>query len=1126
MPEMPQGTSAPPAQTRIGAGPVACEELLLADLEATVGPPGPDALERRVLIVVPSTSLRDHLLTRIAARFGRAVAGVACRTLHRVATEIVERAEGPPPSHEDLAPILARRFAAAEEPLRRSLGHLADGFAPLAGPVRDLLDAGLAPAHAEALLEVLREEGPAVASRPQVERAECVVRVAARVRAALEAPGLGRSSTLLERATEHVRTAAEPPLAPGAVAVFGFNDATGTATDLIEALLGRFGGRLYLDRPPDPGDPARVDFGVRFTRRFAERLAAMAPVTGPPASAPPARIEMFRAIGAAAEMREVAGRLRALLDAGAAPERIGIVARRLAPYGAALRTHFRRLGVPFSTAGAGGPATPAGRRMRAVADLMTRRGAVPLERWLEARAGPGAGAGPHEMRLALFGLGAGRLEEVPGLDLERRLERGAYRLPVRRGLRAAAEEGGDGRGRTGGVVAPRRRVPKADLERHMQAAGALCSRLERWEGERRLGGHLKHLGALLHGDLGWREGESPATDLLEAVDRATRGLDPGLELSLEELLLLLAGPLEKAAAGSFGGGGGGVQVLDVTEARGRTFENLFVVGLNRGVFPRSVREDPLLPDELRAVLGRSGFGVLPDLPAKLDGFDEERFLFAQLAAAAPRVTLSWLEVDDEGAAMSPSPLVERIRWSDRAGDGESWRETPLVGHLYAAPGRADRPAYESAIVAGIHGARADFAEILPLALEEGGRTPEEAEALAATRLAILEEIDPPWRDRRRPGPYFGFVGPPSSPADPRQAGDVWVTTLERLAACPWQTFLERLLRLEPYPDPLEVLPGIDALLVGQLVHHALEEIAGAALSPARLPLAEAASRSATRVPWPPAAELESLLRGHAEAVAAEHGIGVPGFPRALAAVARPYLDVARRLDWRAGGETGPATVAVEAEGAVEVVDPAGRPRTVRFKADRADRREPDASGAGETAPGAAGLVLTDYKTGRRGLSRAARADTRRSHFLAEVRSGRRLQAVAYALGGGEPARGRYLFLHPDLGDEPGRRQPSVESGDGDFAEAFAAAVRATLSAWDRGALFPRLVEPDQDREPRRCEYCEVAEACLRGDSGARARLRDWAEGAAAGESDGAFAAAAAVWELPARSRPGRPEGGR
>jgi inactivated superfamily I helicase len=76
-----------------------------------------------------------------------------------------------------------------------------------------------------------------------------------------------------------------------------------------------------------------------------------------------------------------------------------------------------------------------------------------------------------------------------------------------------------------------------------------------------------------------------------------------------------------------------VQVLRVVDARGRTFEHLFVMGLNRDLFPRGISEDPLLPDAIRAALERD---VLPDIPIKRRGFDEERYLFAGLLSASPR----------------------------------------------------------------------------------------------------------------------------------------------------------------------------------------------------------------------------------------------------------------------------------------------------------------------------------------------------------------------------------------------------------------------------------------------------------------------------------------------------------
>ena len=116
--------------------------------------------------------------------------------------------------------------------------------------------------------------------------------------------------------------------------------------------------------------------------------------------------------------------------------------------------------------------------------------------------------------------------------------------------------------------------------------------------------------------------------------------------------------------------------MDVTQARGRTFEHLFLLGLNRGEFPRTVREDPVFPDTLRRLLGREGYGVLPDLPVKRSGFDEERFLFAQLLASAPRVTLSWQEADNDNKVRTPSPLVERLRWSERGQQLDRWSRAP------------------------------------------------------------------------------------------------------------------------------------------------------------------------------------------------------------------------------------------------------------------------------------------------------------------------------------------------------------------------------------------------------------------------------------------------------------------
>src|SRR5262249_35070485 len=79
-----------------------------------------------------------------------------------------------------------------------------------------------------------------------------------------------------------------------------------------------------------------------------------------------------------------------------------------------------------------------------------------------------------------------------------------------------------------------------------------------------------------------------------------------------EMALLLERALEAAEPPRLGGEGAGVQVLSATHARGCTFEHLFVLGMNRDVFPRGFAEDALMPDTLRRRLR----DVLPEMPVK------------------------------------------------------------------------------------------------------------------------------------------------------------------------------------------------------------------------------------------------------------------------------------------------------------------------------------------------------------------------------------------------------------------------------------------------------------------------------------------------------------------------------
>ncbi|MBS1106180.1 MAG: hypothetical protein H6Q91_1682, partial [Deltaproteobacteria bacterium] len=312
-------------------------------------------------------------------------------------------------------------------------------------------------------------------------------------------------------------------------------------------------------------------------------------------------------------------------------------------------------------------------------------------------------------------------------------------------------------------------------------------------------------------------------------------------------------------------------------------------------------------------------------------------------------------------------------------------------------------------------------------------------------------------------------------------------------------FLRRELRLEAAPDALDALPAISTSVVGNVVHATLQRVVDRAVgkrSEDHEPLRVAFARGAVRAPWPEPAELEAIAAEEALRVAAVEGVRIPGFARAVARRALAMIEVARARDW--SDPDGLAVLGAELAGDVVVRDAAGRERRIGFIVDRADL----AGGV---------LRLTDYKTGTP-VSTVTGEPKKREKLLDAVSEGRALQSVAYlaaaqALGAAQ-AEGRLLYLREGLDDRS--RAFVARHDDAELLAAFGATARTALAAFDAGTLFPRLVEPEKDEEPSACEWCEVAAACLRGESNPRARLREWAAAEAA-RHDAASAADRALF---------------
>jgi hypothetical protein len=385
---------------------------------------------------------------------------------------------------------------------------------------------------------------------------------------------LERSSTLLARAAQVVRDRLAGQAS--AVLIYGYSDATGLAIDFIQSLLQVFGGRFYLDRPPDPAAPDQTDVGAVFSRNFTERLiSSISDRHEDNEKSGPFHVKMFKALGGDAEVRETGLRIRRLLDGGAEPESIGVAARALEPYRESIRTQFTRLGIPFSGIGASGPGDPSTYRARAVLDLLRQHARAPVERWIESR-DPGALAAPgFDLRLAFHTLGAGRLEEAGNVRVTEIAHRGFLKLPVCSGLSATEPEEEDRRRRT---FAKMRRVPQDALAAEVRKAKDVLRLLAPKRTGRTSREHLERLDSLLTNELDWDPQETVTAELIDSANSAVRGLPPDFSLSDDEFLDLLREAWAENRPTPLGGKGGGVQILDVIEARSRTFDHLFLPG--------------------------------------------------------------------------------------------------------------------------------------------------------------------------------------------------------------------------------------------------------------------------------------------------------------------------------------------------------------------------------------------------------------------------------------------------------------------------------------------------------------------------------------------------------------------
>jgi hypothetical protein len=589
--------------------------------------------------------------------------------------------------------------------------------------------------------------------------------LAAAYRSELDRLGLWDRDGLRRRAAE--RLASDLDAWHGEpVFAYGFEDLTAAEWAVLVALAGRTDVAVSL-----PYEPSRPAFAA--LRRTADDLAALAdgrieelppgsaqhlpPAVAhverflfedEPAAAPPidGDIRFFEGAGVRGTAELVADEVAGLIRGGTAAERIGLAVDSPERWRAVLEAAFGALEVPWA----------------AEAQLRLPQTAV----------------GEALLSLLRFTwLGGGRRDLFAFL-----------RSPFS-GLQRTSVDFVEGRLRGRAISAPERveeeseklRGAEVPLLAELRAAATPVAGAGR---------AVTAFASLAHGLRGSASGDAAIADL-RALDAVLRTLG-----ELAELEQAGGGPLpaeevvsalERTTVRPVGARERGrVAVLDLARVRTRSFDVLFVLGLEEGSLPRRGRGTPFLDDERRRALG----GRLE----RPDPVERDRYLFyTACTRATRRLVLVREAATDEGSPREPSPFWTEVVRLFPPDDVARWtRRRPLSAltwPLVEAPSERERVRTVARLAA------TDVEEASALAAANGW-----SRRLERARGAFERET------RLRSPAVLDWLANRTTFA---------ATELERFADCSSAWLVERVV------DPKTIDAEPDPMLRGQIAHTAL-----------------------------------------------------------------------------------------------------------------------------------------------------------------------------------------------------------------------------------------------------------------------------------------------------------------
>lgn len=577
--------------------------------------------------------------------------------------------------------------------------------------------------------------------------------------------------------------------------------------------------------------------------------------------------------------------------------------------------------------------------------------------------------------------------------------------------------------------------------------------LERLSASDSWGGWLSKLGELA------RLALAQPDRVLELLSQLEPMADVG-PVSIHEVQLVLGKSLTQLSSRGRGPASGRVFVASIDDARGLSFDVVFVPGLAEKMFPQKVSEDPLLLDGARAQLSdllRNDERVALERCALhlVTGAAERQIVFSyprvDMERARPRVPSFYaLEVIRAASGYLPSfeELAERARASAHGRMG--WPAPQEPDHAID-DAEYDLALLDSCLSSGDARVRRGAAGYLVTANPHLGR----ALRFRARRWNLSK-----WKSAD------GLVAPtPGARAalDHHQlaARPYSATALEQFASCPYRFYLSAVLRLSPR-EVAERADELDPMTRGRLIHQVQQRTAEALRDAGSFPLNDVnlpAARSVMRAQLARAdAEYSQLLAPAIERVWQD---GIAEIERDL----HGWLDqLSLDPNWvpihfelsfglpRNEHDSASQREAVRLECGI----------TLRGSIDSVERHQLP-RGNSEDQPDAqseVALRATDYKTGRA-------PDT--SALM--IRGGKTLQPILYAqalerLFPAERVGGGRLAFHTRRGDYKQLKVP-LNAAARDAAKRVAETIDGCLSA----GFLPAAPEA------KACEYCSFRAVC-------------------------------------------------